>query len=135
MVVIAVAANEEKKPLFTLEERVELIRPNLPTDGSVELKQFSGLLVDFARANGISAMIRGLRAISDFEYEFQMAHMNRHLYPEMESFFLMPTERHFYTSSSLMKNVAQHGGDVTNLAPPNVVAALREKYFSAAGDA
>lgn len=129
-VVMAVADNPEKKPLFSLDERMELIRPNLPEDGPIELRGFRTLLVDFAREVGANAILRGIRAVSDFEFEFQMTHINRHLDHELETVFLMPTEDHFYTSSSLIKQVACYGGDVSALVPPNVHDALRARYQS-----
>lgn len=126
-VVLAVAANAEKKPLFTLDERIRLLEPHVADRPSVEVVGFDSLLVEIAAQYKAVAVIRGLRAISDFEYEFQMAHMNRHLDERLETIFLMPTEQFFYTSSSLIKGVAQYHGDVSELVPANVVAALRSK--------
>lgn len=125
-VVMAVAANAEKRPLFSPEERVRLIQPNLAALPNVEVRVFDCLLVDFARQSGACALIRGLRAISDFEFEFQMALMNRHLDASMETIFLMPKEEYSYISSHMVKQVARYGGDVSAHVPDNVVAALRE---------
>lgn len=127
-VIIAVADNSAKGPLFSFEERVQLVEENIQGWQSVRVMPFAGLLVDFARANGASALIRGLRAISDFEYEFQMAQMNRNLDGEVETIFLMPSEKYFYTSSHLVKQVARFSGRETGLVPPNVMRALRAKF-------
>lgn len=127
-VIIAVADNPAKGPMFTFEERVKLVEDNIRGWKGVRVMPLGGLVVDFARANGASALIRGLRAISDFEYEFQMAQMNRNLDGEVETIFLMPSEKYFYTSSQLIKQVARYTGRETGLVPPNVVEALRGKF-------
>jgi pantetheine-phosphate adenylyltransferase len=126
-VVIAVADNVRKAPLFTLEERTAMIRASIGDEPRVEVDAFSGLLVDYAQRRQARAIIRGLRAIADFEYEFQLAHMNRHLAPGVETVFLMTSEESFYVSSSLVKEVATMGGDITRIAPPAVVAAFKRK--------
>jgi pantetheine-phosphate adenylyltransferase len=126
-VTLAVAHNPGKNPFFTPEERVELITPNLANLGNVTITTFSGLLVDFAVAQQASAIIRGLRALSDFEFEFNMALMNRHLNAKIETIFVMPAEAYSYTSSHLVKQVARYGGDVTKFVPHNVATALAER--------
>jgi len=126
-VVVAVAVNVAKQPLFTLEERVALIREAVP-DPRVEVRSFDGLLVDFARTVGASIIVRGLRAVSDFEYEFQMALMNRNLAPALETVFLVPAFDLTYLSSSLVREVARFGGDVSALVHPVVQRALRTKF-------
>ena len=126
-VIVALANNVRKQALFTLEERAEMIRDSVEADGRVEIDSFEGLLVDYARRRGARAVIRGLRAIADFEYEFQFAHMNRHLAPDVETVFLMTSEESFYVSSSLVKEVAAMGGDITRVVPPAVVVALEKK--------
>ena len=125
--VVAVATNVSKQPLFTLEERLEFIRTALD-DPRVEPRTFSGLLVDFARDVGARLLIRGLRAVSDFEYEYQMALMNRHLAPQLETVFMVPSLDTTYISSSLVREVARFGGDVEGLVHPVVRDALRRKY-------
>ncbi|HKV71639.1 MAG TPA: pantetheine-phosphate adenylyltransferase [Gemmatimonadales bacterium] len=131
-VVVAVAVNVSKQPLFTLEERVALIRETVKLPG-VEVRSFDGLLVDFARQVGASILIRGLRAVSDFEYEFQMALMNRTLAPALETVFLVPAFDLTYLSSSLVREVARFGGDVSALVDPVVQQALKAKFKSLAG--
>lgn len=126
-VIVAVAENVRKAPLFSVEERVAMVREAIGEDPKVRVDAFSGLLVDYARRQGARALIRGLRAIADFEYEFQFAHMNRHLAPDVETIFLMTSEESFYVSSSLVKEVASMGGDITRIAPPAVVSALEKK--------
>ncbi|MEX2381353.1 MAG: pantetheine-phosphate adenylyltransferase [Opitutales bacterium] len=123
-VVIAVARNKEKNPFFSEEERVELIRENLRERGRVTVTIFEGLLMDFAERQQATAIIRGLRAVSDFEYEFQMALMNRHLNSKIETIFLMPHEAYSYTSSSIIKQVSRYGGNIRQFVPPNVADAL-----------
>jgi pantetheine-phosphate adenylyltransferase len=127
-IVIGVARNPGKGPLFTAERRVELILPSLAALPHVSVQIFDGLLVDFAESEGAVAVIRGLRAFSDFEFEFNMALMNRHLRASVEAVFVMPNENFSYTSSSLVKQVARHGGDVSKFVPPNVAEALRAVY-------
>jgi pantetheine-phosphate adenylyltransferase len=126
-VVVALAENVRKAPLFSLEERRTLISEALQGHARLEVDAFSGLLADYCRARGATVVIRGLRALADFEYEFQLAHMNRRLAPDVETLFLMTGEESFYVSSSLVKEVALMGGDVSGLVPPGVVAALAEK--------
>ncbi|MCG5055611.1 MAG: pantetheine-phosphate adenylyltransferase [Myxococcales bacterium] len=126
-VIVAVAHNVRKAPLFSVEERVEMVRAAVGDLPNLEVDAFSGLLVDYARQRGARAIVRGLRAIADFEYEFQFAHMNRHLAPDVETIFLMTSEESFYVSSSLVKEVASMGGDINRIAPPAVVRALHEK--------
>ncbi|MDX2187908.1 MAG: pantetheine-phosphate adenylyltransferase [Opitutaceae bacterium] len=127
-VTIAVAHNPGKGPLFSPEERVEMIRPHTVAFGNVGVTKFSGLLVEFAMAQEATAIIRGLRALSDFEFEFNMALMNRHLQPHIETLFVMPKEDYSYTSSNLVKQVARYGGDVSAFVPENVAEALRQAY-------
>jgi len=126
-VIIAVAVNAAKQPLFTVEERIALIRQAVPNP-AVEVQSFEGLLVDFARKVGASLLVRGLRAVSDFEYEFQMALMNRNLAPKLETVFLVPAFDLTYLSSSLVREVARYGGDVSKLVHPAVLKALKQKF-------
>jgi pantetheine-phosphate adenylyltransferase len=123
---VAVAIDSTKKPLFSPEKRVELIRGNLRGLPNVDVVSFDGLLVEFARRERATAIIRGLRALSDFEFEFNMALMNRHLEPKVETIFVMPKESYSYTSSSLVKQIAKLGGDVSKFVPTNVAKALRK---------
>jgi pantetheine-phosphate adenylyltransferase len=126
--VVAILRNSEKgAPLFTVPEREEMLREATQHFGNVSVATFDGLLVDFARAHGAKAVLRGIRAISDYEYEFQMAMMNRKLDPEIETLFMLPAEKYTYVSSRLIKGVFQLGGDVTSLVPPNVVERLKAK--------
>ena len=127
-VLVSVAHNPDKSPLFSAEQRLELIRPNIARFGNVSATTFGGLLVDFARDQHAIAIIRGLRALSDFESEFNMALMNRHLRPDIETIYVMPNEDYSYTSSNLVKQVSKYGGDVSKFVPANVVAALRTAY-------
>ena len=127
-VLVAVAHNPDKGPLFPAEERLALIRPNIARFPNVTATTFRGLLVDFAMEQGAVAIIRGLRAMSDFEFEFNMALMNRHLQPAVETIYVMPNEDYSYTSSHLVKQVSRYGGDVTKFVPANVAAALRAAY-------
>jgi len=126
-IVVAVATNVSKQPLFTLDERVAFVRAAVGEDERVEVQQFNGLLVDFARSVGASLIIRGLRAVADFEYEFQMALMNRHLAPGLETVFMVPSLDTTYISSSLVREVARFHGDITDLVHPVVADALRAK--------
>jgi pantetheine-phosphate adenylyltransferase len=126
-VVVALAENVRKTPLFTLEQRRAQITDALGRASGLEVDAFQGLLADYCRRRKASVVIRGLRAIADFEYEFQLAHMNRRLAPEVETMFLMTSEESFYVSSSLVKEVALMGGDVSRMVPPGVAAALAEK--------
>jgi pantetheine-phosphate adenylyltransferase len=125
--VVAVATNVAKQPLFSVEERVELIRATLKDRDRVEVRQFSGLLVDFAREVKAQLLIRGLRAVSDFEYEYQMALMNRHLSPGLETVFMVPSLDTTYISASLVREVARFGGEIADLVHPAVAAALQKK--------
>jgi pantetheine-phosphate adenylyltransferase len=126
--VVAVATNVSKSPLFSLDERMQLVRAATGNDARVEVRQFHGLLVDFAREVDAKLLIRGLRAVSDFEYEFQMALMNRHLSPQLETVFMVPSLDSTYISSSLVREVARFGGDVSGLVHPVVADALRARY-------
>ena len=128
-VIVAVAQNDPKSPVFGLEKRIQLIRENIDTD-RFEVLPLEGLVVEFAKKMGAQALIRGLRAISDFEYEFQMAQMNRNLDESIETIFLMPNEKYFYTSSALIKQVARYTEKDTHLVPDNVHAALKQKFHS-----
>jgi pantetheine-phosphate adenylyltransferase len=125
---VAVAIDSAKAPLFTPARRVQLIKANLTGLPNVDVVSFQGLLVEFARKQRAHAIIRGLRALSDFEFEFNMALMNRHLDPGVETIFVMPNEAYSYTSSSLVKQIAKLGGDVTKFVPPNVAAALQKAH-------
>jgi pantetheine-phosphate adenylyltransferase len=127
-VVVAVAHNIEKEPLFSLEERLELLRGVLGKESGIRIGQFDGLLVEFAVTEQANAVIRGLRAVSDFEFEFQMALMNRKLQGAVETIFLMPKEEYTYLSSRLVKEIARLGGDVSSFVPPAAAKALREKF-------
>ncbi|MHB1312004.1 MAG: pantetheine-phosphate adenylyltransferase [Gemmatimonadaceae bacterium] len=126
--VVAVAENTQKQSLFTTEERVALITSALDADDRVEVRAFHGLLVEFALKNDVPMVIRGLRAVSDFEYEYQMALMNRHLAPTLETVFMVPSLDTTYISSSMVREVAKFGGDVTSLVHPVVAAALKRKF-------
>lgn len=127
-VTVAVAESAGKGPLFSAAERVAMVEPNVTRFPNVTVTTFSGLLVEFCLAQKADAIIRGLRALSDFEFEFNMALMNRHLEPRIETLFVMPNEQFSYTSSTLVKQVATFGGDVSNFVPPNVGAALRQRF-------
>jgi len=127
-VTVAVADNPVKGPLFAAAERLAMIVPNVAALPNVTVTTFSGLLVDFARAQQADAIIRGLRALSDFEFEFNMALMNRHLHPALETLFVMPNEQFSYTSSSLVKQVARYGGSVGHFVPANVAEALKRAF-------
>jgi pantetheine-phosphate adenylyltransferase len=127
-VTVAIAENPGKGPHFSAKHRLELVRPNVTQFKNVTVTTFSGLLVDFAIAHNAQAIIRGLRALSDFEFEFNMALMNRHLKPDIETIFVMPKEQFSYTSSNLVKQVAKYGGDVSHFVPANVAAALKHAY-------
>ena len=126
-VVIAVAANPSKEPMFTLDERVALVEASSGSFSNVEVTGYEGLTVDFALKHDLQVIVRGLRAISDFEYEFQLANMNRHLTDEVETAFLTPTEKYTYISSSLVREVASMGGDISEFVSPEVKAALMER--------
>jgi pantetheine-phosphate adenylyltransferase len=128
---VAVLNNPGKNPIFTVEERVEMLRESTAAIGNVSVATFNGLMVDFARHLGATAVLRGIRAISDYEHEFQMALMNRRLAPEIETVFLQPAGRYSFVSSRMLKEVAKFGGDVTGLVPPNVIKRLRTRINSA----
>ena len=130
-VIVAVADNDEKSPLFTLEERLDLLRQTLGKIDMVRITHFTGLLVDFARKQEATAVIRGLRAISDFEFEFQMALMNRKLEAAVETIFLMPKEDYTYLSSRIVKEIARLGGDVSKFVAAPVAKALAAKLKKA----
>ena len=127
-VIVAVGENVRKTHLFTVEERFAFVRDSLGDVSRVEFDTFSGLLVDFVRRRGATTIVRGLRALADFEYEFQFAHMNRRLAPGIDTMFLMTAEEHFYVSSSLVKEVASFGGSVAGLVPEAVRRALEQKF-------
>lgn len=126
-VVVAIAANPGKEPMFSLDERVGLAKAVLADMENVEVTGYSGLTVDFARDNDLQVIVRGLRAVSDFEYEFQLASMNRHLTDEVETAFLTPTEQFTFISSGLVREIATMGGDVTDFVSPKVRLALLER--------
>jgi len=126
-VVVAIASNPKKAPLFTLDERVALAKEVLSDLPEVSVTGYTGLTVEFARANGFKAIIRGLRAISDFEYEFQLATMNRHLIDGVETIFLTPSEHHTFISSSLIREIAEFGGDIGAFVHPVVAERLKQK--------
>ena len=127
-VIVAVARNDEKQALFSLEERLNLLRETAGKIDNVRIAKFKGLLVEFARTKGAGAVIRGLRAISDFEFEFQMALMNRKLEAGVETIFLMPKEEYTYLSSRIVKEIARLGGDFSNFVPACVAKALSRKF-------
>ncbi len=128
-VIVAIATNPNKQPLFSLQERKAFIREALGEQSTrVELDHNEGLLVDYCKQRGATTIVRGLRALADFEYEFQLAHMNRRLAPGIDTVFFMTDERNHYVSSSLVKEVASFGGDVSGLVPTSVEAALRKTY-------
>ena len=124
---VAILNNPLKDPLFTVEERVEMLKESTAMLANVSVATFDGLMVEFARQQGASAVLRGIRAISDYEYEFQMALMNRRLAPEIETVFLQPAGRYSFVSSRMLKEVFAFGGDVSGLVPPNVLKRLRSR--------
>jgi len=127
-VVIAIAQNQNKNPLFTIEERLAMIEDTVDGLGNVEVDHFSGLLVEYAREKGATAVIRGLRAISDFEFEFQMALMNRHMNPDITTVFLMPHDRYTHLNSSIIREISSLGGDVSEFVPDVVNERLKRKH-------
>ena len=127
-VIVAVAVNPSKQPLFPVAERIAMLRATVGEDPRVTFESFDGLLAEFARKMGASVVVRGLRAVSDFEYEFQMALMNRQLHPSLETVFLVPALDLTYLSSSLVREVARFGGDVSSLVHPVVAEALARRY-------
>ena len=133
MLIIAILRNEDKQTLFSLGERTAFLSQAVASWPNVEVDSFDGLLVEYASRTGASLIFRGLRAVSDFEYELQMAMMNRRLAPNLETAFLMPNEAFSYVSSRLVREVARLGGDVRGLVPPAVVAALAKKFGHTAG--
>lgn len=126
--VVAILKNSEKEPLFSASERVEMLREVTEGTGNISVDTFSGLLVDYARRKKANAILRGIRAFSDYEYELQMALVNRKLEPELETVFLMPAESFAYVSSRLVKEIAQHGGPLGGLVPSQIERRLREKF-------
>ncbi len=127
-VIVAILQNADKAPLFTLEERVEMLEAAVEDHKNVSVTTFGGLLVDFARKNKASVIVRGIRAVSDYEYELQMAMMNRRLSPELETVFMMPAEAYSYLSSRLVKEISQFGGSIKGLVPPLVEKRLKARY-------
>jgi pantetheine-phosphate adenylyltransferase len=127
-VVVGIAYSEKKTPLFSLEQRIELCEQSLAHLDNVEVMGFNNLLIDFAKSQGSRCVLRGLRAVADFEYEFQLANMNRAMYPEFESIFLTPSEHLSYISSSLVREIAAMGGDITPFVPEAVDRALAERF-------
>ena len=125
--ILAVADSKAKRTFFTLEERVEMAREVLGDVKNVKIVGFTGLLIDFVRQNGARVVLRGLRAVSDFEYEFQLAGMNRSLYPDFETIFLTPSEQHMFISATLVREIAMLGGDVAKFVDPRVAARLARK--------
>ncbi len=129
--IVAIATNPKKTPLFSVEERKELIREACP-DPRVEIDSFEGLLVNYARQRGVKVLLRGLRAVSDFDYEFQMANMNRTLAPDVETVFMMTGEDYFYISSQIVREAASLGANVEGLVPRNVLVRLKAKFGQSA---
>jgi len=127
-IVIAILRNPDKDPLFPLEERAEILKAVVGAWSNVEVDSFDGLLIDFVRARGAQVIVRGLRALSDFEYEFQMTLMNQRLEPGIQTVFMMPSEAYSYVSSRLVKEVARLGGDVTGLVSPDVATRLKRRF-------
>jgi pantetheine-phosphate adenylyltransferase len=132
-IIVALLRNADKEPLLPLGERLEIVRAVVGAFPNVTVESFDGLLVDYARARGAQVIVRGLRALSDFEYEFQMALMNRRLEGDVETVFMMPSEAYSYVSSRLVKEVAGLGGDITGLVPPEVVRRLGARYAGGGG--
>lgn len=134
-VIVAIASNPRKQPLFSVEQRIEFIVASIGEHGDqISFDSFQCLLVDYCRQRGAQCIVRGLRALADFEYEFQFAHMNRRLAPNVDTMFFMTDERNHYVSSSLVKEVASFGGDVSGLVPEVVARALASKYSQQAGN-
>jgi pantetheine-phosphate adenylyltransferase len=129
--IVAVATNATKTPLFSVDERVDLIRATVAGESRVEVKSFTGLLVEFAAREKANLLIRGLRAVSDFEYEYQMALMNRHLSARLETVYMVPSLDTTYISASLVREIAKYGGDLSSLVHPAVATALRARYQQA----
>jgi pantetheine-phosphate adenylyltransferase len=129
-VIVAVAKNEGKNPLFSVEERLDLVRQSIKGQQNVSAEAFEGLLVEYVEKRGGQAVIRGLRAVSDFEFEFQLALMNRKLNEHVETIFMMPKDTYTFLSSRLVKEIARLGGDVSSFVPPHGVAALKAKFHT-----
>ena len=129
-VILAIADSKAKRPFFTLDERIAMAKEVLAGMKNVQVVSFSGLLTDFVRKQGARVVLRGLRAVSDFEYEFQLAGMNRNLYPEMETVFLTPSEQHMFISATLVREIATLGGDVSEFVHPTVAKRLKQKSNS-----
>ncbi len=127
-IIVAVASSKNKNPLFSLEERVEMAKETTAGYKGVSVEHFDGLLVDYARTKGARVIIRGLRAVSDFEYEFQLALMNRKLSPDLDTLFVMPSEKYVYLNSRLVKEIARMKGDVSFLVPKEVLSRLKAKF-------
>ncbi|MFT3926216.1 MAG: pantetheine-phosphate adenylyltransferase [Myxococcales bacterium] len=125
--IVAVLSNPKKQSLFSVQERIDMIREAVGDETRIEVDSFDGLLVDYCRRKNVKVVLRGLRAVADFEYELQMANMNRHLFEGMETVFLMANDAYFYVSSNIVKEAASLGGDVSALVPPNINLRLREK--------
>ena len=132
-IIVAILRNPEKDPLFALEERVDILRSVVGKWPSVVVEAFDGLLVEYARERGAQVIVRGLRALSDFEYEFQMTQMNQRLEPGIQTVFMMPSETSSYVSSRLVKEVARLGGDVTGLVPAEVATRLKRRFAAPSG--
>ena len=132
-VVVAIADSESKRPFFSATERIEMTREVIAPFGNVEVCGFSALLMDFVHAQDARVVLRGLRAVSDFEYEFQMAGMNRNLYPEVETMFLTPAEKYTFISSTIVREIAKFGGDVSGFVAPLVATRMREKVAQLGG--
>jgi len=128
--IVAVADNRDKAPLFTVSERIELIKKSIVDVKNVTVTSFDGLTAKFAKDLGAKAIIRGIRAVSDFEFEYQMALMNRKIEPDVEAVYLMPNDKYSYISSSLVKDIALRGGDISCFVPKSVKEALAERYTS-----
>ena len=126
-VIVAVAASQAKNPFFSLDDRVQMAKEVLAPYTNAEVSSFKGLLLDFLHERGAKVVLRGLRAASDFEYEFQMAGMNRNLYPEVETLFLTPSEQHMFISATMVREVARLGGDVSKFVHPSIVVRLKNK--------
>jgi pantetheine-phosphate adenylyltransferase len=127
-IVIAVAKNNAKNPIFSLQERIDLIKSIFKDSNQIEVLPFDGLLVNFAKTHEIKAILRGLRVVSDFDYEFQMASMNRVMKPHLETIFLTPADKYTYISSTLVRTIAKEGGEVSAFVPSLVAKALKEKF-------
>ena len=126
-VIVAIADSESKRPYFSIDERIEMVRDVLKPFANVEVLGFSSLLMEFVQSQGAQAVLRGLRAVSDFEYEFQMAGMNRNLYPDVETLFLTPGEKYMFISATIVREIARFGGDVSQFVQPFVAERLRRK--------